>query len=116
MAMHIQFFDRICPEAECIFLLERRFLPGADAQHNIEQVRKYLSDKYNIPAFELEPLLQPLQEVENYVNSNLSVSEERLRFFFTARNGGLLSLAWPLYYALKSGVRYGGLPEAERMA
>ena len=38
MAMHIQFFDRICPEAECIFLLERRFLPGADAQHNIEQV------------------------------------------------------------------------------
>ena len=46
-----------------------------DAQNNIEQVRHYLSDKYDIPPFELEPLLQPLAEVENYVNSNLSVSE-----------------------------------------
>ena len=92
--MNIQFLTRICPEAECIFLLERRFRPGMDAQNNIGQVRHYLSDKYDIPPFELEPLLQPLAEVENYVNSNLSVSEERLRFFFTTRGNAPNSLAW----------------------
>ncbi len=41
--MNIQFLTRICPEAECIFLLERRFRPGMDAQNNIGQVRHYLS-------------------------------------------------------------------------
>ena len=39
------------------FSPERRFRPGMDAQNNIEQVRHYLSDKYDIPPFELEPLL-----------------------------------------------------------
>ena len=91
--MNIQFLTRICPEAECIFLLERRFRPGMDAQNNIEQVRHYLSDKYDIPPFELEPLLQPLAEVENYVNSNLSVSEERLRFF--SPPGAMPPIPWP---------------------
>ena len=93
--MNIQFLTRICPEAECIFLLERRFRPGMDAQNNIGQVRHYLSnDKYDIPPFELEPLLQPLAEVENYVNSNLSVSEERLRFFFH-HPGQCPQFPWP---------------------
>lgn len=113
--MNIHFLERICPEAECIFLLERRFRPGTETQHSIEQVRSYLSEKYDIPLFELEPLLQPLAEVESYVNSNLSVSEERLRFFFTARSNSVSSLAWPLYGALKAGIRYANLAEPQRL-
>ena len=113
--MDVHFSDWICPEAECIFLLERRFRPEADAQHNIEEIRHYLSDRYDIPMFELEPLLQPLLEVESYVNSNLSVQEDRLRFFFAARSNGTTSLAWPLYDALKSGIRYGRLQEEEKL-
>ena len=105
--MNIQFSTRICPEAECIFLLERRFRPGLDIQHNVDEVCHYLSEKYDIPLFELEPLLQPLAEVETYVNSNLAVQEDRLRFFFTARNGALNSLAWSLYNAMKRGSQYG---------
>ena len=113
--MNIQFLTRICPEAECIFLLERRFRPGMDAQNNIEQVRHYLSDKYDIPPFELEPLLQPLAEVENYVNSNLSVSEERLRFFFTPRGNAPNSLAWSLYNAIKQDSQYGSLSGSQKL-
>ena len=113
--MNIQFLTRICPEAECIFLLERRFRPGMDAQNNIGQVRHYLSDKYDIPPFELEPLLQPLAEVENYVNSNLSVSEERLRFFFTTRGNAPNSLAWSLYNAIKQDSQYGSLSGSQKL-
>lgn len=113
--MNIQFLTRICPEAECIFLLERRFRPGIDTQHNIEQVRHYLSDKYNIPPFELEPLLQPLAEAENYVNSNLSVSEDRLRFFFTVRGNAPNSLAWSLYNAIKQDSQYGSLSGTQKL-
>ncbi len=97
------------------FSPERRFRPGMDAQNNIEQVRHYLSDKYDIPPFELEPLLQPLAEVENYVNSNLSVSEERLRFFFTTRGQcPPNSLAWSLYNAIKQDSQYGSLSGSQK--
>ena len=46
---------------------------------------------------------------------NLSVQEDRLRFFFAARSNGTTSLAWPLYDALKSGIRYGRLQEEEKL-
>ena len=115
--MNIQFLTRICPEAECIFLLERRFRPGMDAQNNIGQVRHYLSDKYDIPPFELEPLLQPLAEVENYVNSNqtlqhfLDVPENALDHVtcindlvqFLMKNGCTEDVKWvctALYYSM----------------
>ncbi len=33
-------------------------------------------------------MLEPLLEIENYVNTNLQVSEDRLRFFFAVRAEG----------------------------
>ncbi len=106
--MNIQFSTRICPEAECIFLLERRFRPGLDIQHNVDEVCHYLSEKIRHPTFRAgAPAAAPLAEVETYVNSNLAVQEDRLRFFFTARNGALNSLAWSLYNAMKRGSQYG---------
>lgn len=113
--MELSILDRFNPEAECIFLLERRFQPASDTQHSADEVRAHLTEKYNIPTFELDPLIQPFIDVENYVNTNLSTNEDRLRFFFTARSGGLTSLAWPLYAALKSRTHYGELPENERL-
>ncbi len=113
--MKLNILDRFNPEAECIFLLERHFQPASDTQHSADEVRTHLSEKYNIPTFELDPLIQPLIDVENYVITNLAVDEDRLRFFFTARSGGLTSLAWPLYAALQSRTHYGGLPEEERL-
>ena len=85
--MQIQYFERLNPEMECIYLLERRYQAGEDAPHSIPALRDYLSGKYNIPMFELEAMLQPLIDLENYVVSNLQVSEERLRFFFSSRGG-----------------------------
>ena len=77
--MQIQYFERLNPEMECIYLLERRYQAGEDAPHSIPALRDYLSGKYNIPMFELEAMLQPLIDLENYVVSNLQVSEEQLR-------------------------------------
>ena len=82
--MQIQYFERLNPEMECIYLLERRYQAGEDAPHSIPALRDYLSGKYNIPMFELEAMLQPLIDLENYVVSNLQVSEEQLRFFFSS--------------------------------
>lgn len=113
--MGVRYLERINPEAECILLLERRFQPDPESPRSIDEIRSYLSEKYDIPLFELDPLLQPLLEVESYVNSNLSVSEDRLRFFFTMRSKGPASLAWPLYQVLKSGVHFGTLDEPERL-
>ena len=98
--MQIQYFERLNPEMECIYLLERRYQAGEDAPHSIPALRDYLSGKYNIPMFELEAMLQPLIDLENYVVSNLQVSEEQLRFFFSSRGGTTSALArssacWP---------------------
>ena len=93
--MQIQYFERLNPEMECIYLLERRYQAGEDAPHSIPALRDYLSGKYNIPMFELEAMLQPLIDLENYVVSNLQVSEERLRFFFSSRGGTTSALAGP---------------------
>ena len=100
--MQIQYFERLNPEMECIYLLERRYQAGEDAPHSIPALRDYLSGKYNIPMFELEAMLQPLIDLENYVVSNLQVSEERLRFFFSSRGGTTSALARPLYAVLHS--------------
>ena len=51
--MQIQYFERLNPEMECIYLLERRYQAGEDAPHSIPALRDYLSCKYNIPMFEL---------------------------------------------------------------
>ena len=113
--MQIQYFERLNPEMECIYLLERRYQAGEDAPHSIPALRDYLSGKYNIPMFELEAMLQPLIDLENYVVSNLQVSEERLRFFFSSRGGTTSALARPLYAVLHSRPHYGSLPEAEKL-
>lgn len=113
--MDVRFTERINPEVECILLLERRFQPSPEEAHNIHEIRVRLSEKYDIPLFELDSLLQPLKEVEDYVNSNLNVSEDRLRFFFTVRSNGPASLAWALFSTLKTGIRFGALPEDERL-
>ena len=116
IALQIQYQTRFNPEMECIFLLERHFQSSAAESHSIPQLRDALSDKYNIPAFELEPMLQPLADVEHYVLSNLNVNEEHLRFLFTSYGRRFDSLSRPLYAALKTHVRYGALPERERIA
>lgn len=113
--LQIQYFERLNPEMECIYLLERRYQAGEDAPHSIPALRDYLSGKYNIPMFELEAMLQPLIDLENYVVSNLQVSEERLRFFFSSRGGTTSALARPLYAVLHSRPHYGSLPEAEKL-
>lgn len=113
--MQIQYFERLNPEMECIYLLERRYQVGEDAPHSIPALRDYLSGKYNIPMFELEAMLQPLIDLENYVVSNLQVSEEQLRFFFSSRGGTTSALARPLYAVLHSRPHYGSLPEAEKL-
>lgn len=113
--MKIHFLDRIDPEHECIALLERRFNPDPNAPHSTGELRTYLSERYSIPMFELDPLLQPLQEVDEYVNSHLDVSEERLSFFFTMCSYGPVSLASHLCNVLKSGVRFKNLSEAEKL-
>ena len=113
--MQIQYFERLNPEMECIYLLERRYQAGEDAPHSIPALRDYLSGKYNIPMFELEAMLQPLIDLENYVVSNLQVSEEQLRFFFSSRGGTTSALARPLYAVLHSRPHYGSLPEAEKL-
>lgn len=107
--MQIQYFERLNPEMECIYLLERRYQAGEDAPHSIPALRDHLSGKYNIPMFELEAMLQPLIDLENYVVSNLQVSEERLRFFFSSRGGTTSALARPLYAVLHSRPHYGSL-------
>ena len=109
--MQIQYFERLNPEMECIYLLERRYQAGEDAPHSIPALRDYLSGKYNIPMFELEAMLQPLIDLENYGVSNLQVSEEQLRFFFSSRGGTTSALARPLYAVLHSRPPYGSLPE-----
>ena len=86
--MQIQYFERLNPEMECIYLLERRYQAGEDALHSIPALRDYLSEKCNIPMFELEAMLQPLIDLENYVVSNLG-SEERLPLFFLVRRHDL---------------------------
>ena len=111
--MQIQYFERLNPEMECIYLLERRYQAGEDAPHSIPALRDYLSGKYNIPMFELEAMLQPLIDLENYVVSNLQVSEEQLRF--SSRGGTTSALARPLYAVLHSRPHYGSLPEAEKL-
>lgn len=113
--MKIHFLNRIDPEFECITLLERRFHPNPEASHNVDELRTHLSESYSIPMFELDSLLQPLLEVENYVNSNLNISEDRLRFFFTVRSQGPVSLARHLYTVLKSGLRFKGLCEKDKL-
>ena len=113
--MQIQYFERLNPEMECIYLLERRYQAGEDAPHSIPALRDYLSGKYNIPRFELAAMLQPLIDLENYVVSNLQVSEEQLRFFFSSRGGTTSALARPLYAVLHSRPHYGSLPEAEKL-
>ena len=113
--LQIQYFERLNPEMECIYLLERRYQAGEDAPHSIPALRDYLSGKYNIPMFELEAMLQPLIDLENYVVSNLQVSEEQLRFFFSSRGGTTSALARPLYAVLHSRPHYGSLPEAEKL-
>lgn len=113
--MKIDFLNRLNPEMECIALLERRFRTGADASHNIEELRTHLSTTYNIPTFELEPLLAPLIDVENYVNKNLAVREERLRFFFIPRSNGLSSLGGALFSMLQSRLHYGSLSKERRL-
>lgn len=113
--MKIDFLNRLNPEMECIALLERRFRTGAEASHNIEELRTHLSTTYNIPTFELEPLLAPLIDVENYVNKNLAVREERLRFFFIPRSNGLSSLGGALFSMLQSRLHYGSLSKERRL-
>lgn len=113
--MEIHYISRIDPEFECITLLERRFQPNPEAPHNVDELRAHLSESYSIPMFELDSLLQPLLEVETYVNSNLNISEDRLRFFFTVRSQGPVSLARYLHSILKSGLRLKGMSEAEKL-
>ena len=60
-------------------------------------------------------MLEPLLEIENYVNTNLQVSEDWLRFFFAVRAEGPVSLALFLYHMLRSRVRFSGLDEAARL-
>lgn len=114
--MQIQYQPRLNPEMECIFLLERHFQSSPSEPHSIPELRESLSDKYNIPTFELEPMLQPLADVEHYVLSNLNVSEEQLRFLFTSYGRRSDSLSRPLYTALKTHVCYSALSERERIA
>ena len=113
--MQIQYFERLNPEMECIYLLERRYQTGEDAAHSIQALRDRLSDKYNVPLFELEGILQPLIELETYVVSNLQVSEDRLRFFFASRGGNASALARPLYDVLRGHLHYTGMPEEEKL-
>lgn len=54
-------------------------------------------------------------EIENYVNSNLQVSEDRLRFFFATRTEGPLSLAQYMYGMLRPRVRFDTLDEPARL-
>ena len=96
-------------------MLERRFHPNPEESHSIDELRTHLAERYSIPTFELNPMLEPLLEIENYVNTNLQVSEDRLRFFFAARAEGPVSLALFLYHMLRSRVRFSGLDEAARL-
>lgn len=114
--MQIQYQARLNPEMECILLLERHFQSSPTEPRSIPELRESLSAKYNIPAFELEPMLQPLADVEHYVVSNLNVSEEQLRFLFTSYGRRYDSLSRPLYAALRTRVHYAVLPERERIA
>lgn len=113
--MEIRYWDYFIPEAECVYLLERRFQPDENESHSVDDIRLHLSEKYGIPMFELEPLLHPFADVEHYVNSNLAVSEDRLRFFFEARTGLQFSLAWPLYSALQTCTHYGSLSDQDKL-
>lgn len=79
-------------------MLERRFHPNPEESHSIDELRTHLAERYSIPTFELNPMLEPLLEIENYVNTNLQVSEDRLRFFFAVRAEGPVSLALFLYH------------------
>lgn len=38
--MQIQYFERLNPEMECIYLLERRYQAGEDAPHSIPALRR----------------------------------------------------------------------------
>ena len=96
-------------------MLERRFHPNPEESHSIDELRTHLAERYSIPTFELNPMLEPLLEIENYVNTNLQVSEDRLRFFFAVRAEGPVSLALFLYHMLRSRVRFSGLNEAARL-
>ena len=96
-------------------MLERRFHPNPEESHSIDELRTHLAERYSIPTFELNPMLEPLLEIENYVNTNLQVSEDRLRFFFAVRAEGPVSLALFLYHMLRSRVRFSGLDEAARL-
>lgn len=114
--MQITYSQRFIPEMECIYLLERHFQDPANGPTSIPEIRDSLSAKYNIPIFELDPLLQPLADVEHYVLTNLNVSEEKLRLLFSARGRGLTSLAQALYHPLQNHIRYNSLPERARIA
>lgn len=112
--LQIQYFERLNPEMECIYLLERRYQAGEDAPHSIPALRDYLSGKYNIPMFELEAMLQPLIDLENYVVSNLQVSEERLRFFFSSRGGTTSALAGRFMPCCTAARTTAALPETRK--
>lgn len=115
VTLQIQYSSRFVPEMECIFLLERHFQSDNGSPRSIPEIREYLSAKYNIPPFELEPLLQPLADVEHYVISNLNVSDEQLRFLFSAPGNSFTSPARALYPALQTHARYADLSEPERI-
>ena len=42
--MQIQYFERLNPEMECIYLLERRYQAGEDAPHSIPALRHDSAD------------------------------------------------------------------------
>ena len=58
------------------------------AVNSVEALASRLTERYNIPGFELEPLLNPLAELERTVNGGLTVSEDKLKFYFTIRDKG----------------------------
>lgn len=117
--MDLRIEERINPEMDCIFLLERRFhQPERKSIHSLDDLQTAVSDKFNVPVGELQPLLRPLVEAEQYVLSNLSTNPKRLAFYFAPRemsNSSESSLGRPLYHAMQSGIRFSELGERERI-
>ncbi|MBS5671655.1 MAG: ArsR/SmtB family transcription factor [Oscillospiraceae bacterium] len=114
--MEILCHNNYCPEMECISLLEQRFDTRPTAVNSVEALASRLTERYNIPGFELEPLLNPLAELERTVNGGLTVSEDKLKFYFTIRDKGQSSLAGFLLPELKSQQQFQGLTEEDRSA
>lgn len=93
--MDIQFEKQYNPELDCCLLLYRRYLDGSPRMVVEDSLNK-LSANRGIPIEQLRAIAAPSLELERHIVENLSVPEERLRFFFPARTeeNGVVSLGF----------------------